>query len=341
MASNDTYHFTWKSLGPPGFLTHTLCQNTGNGAAGPRHFSQWQGHDAILGDYGQEGDFGSRQRTNMLDFESNIIVIGGAALALAAVCAILTLFNQKSWARHALRVVAVLAVVLNVAFLVRSIQEAGITPALRQNVESTLIMALLLGLVGLGVHVSPSLRGLDIFLFALAAVVQFSALFAGEHERSFSSEAPWFLSHSLAFVLSAVSFVAGGAAGIAYLWINKVLRNKQAGNIMGAMAPLEALERFWRVMLVVGFPLFTYGVLTGFCGMYHDRTPDSPSPGQWLRDPFVIVVLLTWAVYAWLCVSLLFRVSIRGVRAARLNTAGMALVVVVFLFAGLISPLHR
>jgi ABC-type uncharacterized transport system permease subunit len=277
----------------------------------------------------------------MFDIESTTILIGGAGLALAGVCAVLMLIHPASWARYALRVAAVVAVILNTAFIVRSIQDTGAVPALRQNVESTLIMALLLGLVGLGVHASPSLRGLDIFLFVLAAVVQFSAMAVRDQQQNFVSDAPWFLSHSLAFALSGVSFVAGGAAGIAYLWINKALRRKQMTSIVGSVAPLEALERFWRVMLVVGFPLFTYGVLTGFCGMYHDRGPDAPSPGQWMRDPFVIVSLLTWAVYAWLCVSLLFRVSIRGARAARLNTVGMALVVVVFLFAELISPLHR
>ncbi len=269
------------------------------------------------------------------------IIVGGVGLILAGASAALTLSSRVVWAPYALRVLAVVAIVDNVLLLFTAVSRQGWVATLRQNVESTMLMALLMALVGLGVHFSKWLRGLDIFLFLLAGVVQLSALGLRNVNSDVIEDAPWFLSHSLAFAVSGVAFVAGGAAGVAYIWINRSLRKKQMTQFIAEFAPLEALERFWKVMLVVGFPLFTYGVLTGFCGMFHDPTPGDPSPAEWLSDPFVIVSLLTWLLYAYLCVSLLFRVSIRGVRAARLTTVGMVMVAMVYLFAEHFSPVHR
>ena len=119
-----------------------------------------------------------------------------------------------------------------------------------------------------------------------------------------------------------------------------VLRRKRAARaplLLGVVAPLEAIERFQWWALVIGFPLFTYGVLTGICEMVRS----SQGPRLWLRDPLILSSFLTWAVYATLILSMWLLPQMRGPRAATMVTCGMAMVALVFLVVEFISPLHR
>lgn len=274
-----------------------------------------------------------------LDAQTMTALTGGLGFLIGAASAILLLRRQAPHTRSALLVGALVALVVNVVYFTRAIAAQGFNEALRHNFESTLLLATMIGLVGIGTYLTAALRGVDGFLFALAGILQFAALTVTGEARQTGGERPWFISHGLAFALSGTCFVAGGAAGLAYLTINHFLRHKRAAMIVGTVASLESLERFGRWMLIVGFPLFSYGMLTGVCGIYHP--PDTGARAEWFRDPFIIFSFVTWALYGYLFWAMLFQPRIRGSRAARLATAGMGLIVVVFLFAELISPLHR
>lgn len=238
----------------------------------------------------------------------------------------------------ALLIAAGLALFTNAIYFARGIQAVGAIETFRHNFAATLLMATLLGCMGLGTHLASKLRGVDGFLFIGAAVVQFAGLAVLRQPGNDFAYKPWFITHTFAFALSGAFFIAGGAAGVAYLLISRVLRRKRASAIVGSVAPLESLERFGRWMLMLGFPLFTYGILTGICELSRSR---DPGPRAWLVDPLVVVSFVTWVVYAVMVASMWVRPEIRGRRAAALATCGMGLVAIVFLIIEFVSPLHR
>jgi ABC-type uncharacterized transport system permease subunit len=231
-------------------------------------------------------------------------------------------------------------IAVNISQIAWSIHDIGTVETFRHNFESTLLLATLIGTVAMLTHLSAALRGLDGFLFASATIVQISALLV--LERSAAEQVtykPWFVSHSVAFALAAACFIAAGVSGAAYLIINRLLRRKRPSMLVGTVAPLESLERFGRWMLMIGFPLFTYGILTGICEMVRAKNPGGPS--AWLRDPLVMASFVTWAVYAVMVASMWLRPQFRGRRAASLATCGMALVTMVFLVLEFVSTQHK
>src|SRR5690606_38877460 len=118
---------------------------------------------------------------------------------LAGLAAYFHLRYGARWAPAGLLLAAGLAVLVNTSYLAFSISRDGWVEAFRHKLESTLLLATLIALVGLITFVSRALRGVDGFLFLSAAIVQigaFSVLGRSPTEREYQ---PWFISHSLAF----------------------------------------------------------------------------------------------------------------------------------------------
>jgi ABC-type uncharacterized transport system permease subunit len=263
-------------------------------------------------------------------------IAGAIGFLLAGLMSYLHFRHQARRALLAVRSGAGLAVGVNAWYFFTVLSGQGVVETFRHGFESTLLLAGLTGLVGLIVHLTRSLRGLDGFLFLLAGLVEVGALFVIHRGGSNLNYKPWFISHSLAFAVSAACFASAGAAGVAFLLVNNMLRTRRATTLVGHVAPLESLERFGRWMLMLGFPLFSYGILTGICGIAHSR-PATP----WFQDPSVMLSFVTWFLYAVMVSFMWFRPQFRGRRAAAFATCGMGLVTVVFLFVEFISPLHR
>ncbi len=267
-----------------------------------------------------------------------IATVAAIGFAVSAVAAYFYLRHHRLWASPVLLAACLMALVVNASYSIWSIYSFGIVETFRQNFQSTLLLASLIAVVGLCTHLSAALKGLDGFLFISASVVQLGALTVLHRESAAANYRPWFVSHSLAFQVSAACFIAAGASGVAYLLVNSLLRRKQASRLVGAVAPLESLERFGRWMLMIGFPLFTYGVLTGMCELVRSK---DPGPGAWIRDPLILGSFITWGVYALVIGGIWLRPEIRGRRAAALATCGMALIAMVFLVFEFVSPFHR
>jgi ABC-type uncharacterized transport system permease subunit len=164
-------------------------------------------------------------------------------------------------------------------------------------------------------------------MFLLAGILSLAELGQSDAPPTDLPLRPWFISHALAFALSAACFVAGGAAGIGYLLVSRMLRRKRAADMVGTVAPLESLERFGRWMPLLGFPLFTYGILTGLCGVAH--RPDIQRL-IWYLDPTFVLSIAAWGVYAYLCITSLYGPHIRARRAALLSTYGLGLILVAY-----------
>lgn len=269
---------------------------------------------------------------------SVISILGGLGFLTAAVAAYFRAWLRKDQAVIVLRVAAGAGLIFNVAYFGYAVGAHGVVETFRHNYESALLLATLLGLVGMGTHLSITLRGLDGFLFAFAALIDLGALTVAGEVGASPTYKYWFVSHGLAFALSATCFVAAGTAGIVYLVVHRVLRSKRALTWITSVPSLEALERFGRWMLGLGFPLLSYGILTGVCGVWHR---EDIAHGAWYLDPSFIVTLIVWCVYAFGVVALIFMPRIRGRRAAALASCGMGLVVLSLLVNEFVSPIHQ
>ena len=264
-------------------------------------------------------------------------LVGVIGFLVAGIGGYLSLRRGIRAAAGVLRIAAIAAVALTLVYILMVVVRLGPVVTFRHGYESTLLLAALIGIVGLATHATAALRGLDGVLFLFAALVQFGSLAVMKNGAEDLDVGPWFTSHGLAFAASGACFVAGGAAGIAYLIMNRTLRAKRATTLLGHVASLEALERFGRWMVMTGFPIFTYGILTGLCGIAHESKGER---AEWILEPMVILSFVTWLVYAIMVTAILFRPQIRGRRAAVLAATGTSLIVIVFLVVELISPLH-
>ena len=109
-------------------------------------------------------------------------------------------------------------------------------------------------------------------------------------------------------VLGVVAFALAFAAALAYLLQERQLRKKKLGGLFQRLPPLDVLDSLSFRAVVVGFPLFTLGVLSGT--LWAVRLGDEASIGA----------TQTFGVLAWLMFAgvLLLRVAAgwRGRRAA-------------------------
>jgi ABC-type uncharacterized transport system permease subunit len=174
-------------------------------------------------------------------------------------------------------------------------------------------------------------------LFALGAVVAPVALtflvaaqFVG---RGVDADAPLsrplLMAHIAANVLGVGLFVLSGTAGMFYLVEERWLRKKKhAPPLAGRLPPLDALDRATHALLLAGFPLLTFGVVTG--------AAFSEKLGAMHGVDFARSLLgyATWIVLATVLV-LRRAAGVRGRRAAYGTLAGvfcLLLVLVVYVF---------
>jgi ABC-type uncharacterized transport system permease subunit len=122
-----------------------------------------------------------------------------------------------------------------------------------------------------------------------------------------------------------VFLVAGGSSAL-YVLVDRRLRNKKHALSAGSsrLPPLEALDRAAHRLLLVGFPLLTFGVVTG--AVFTHRVAEGGSAA-------VIRTVLGYATWGLLAAVLLLRqvIGLRGRRAAYGTLLGVACVLAVLL----------
>jgi ABC-type uncharacterized transport system permease subunit len=122
-----------------------------------------------------------------------------------------------------------------------------------------------------------------------------------------------------------VFLVAGGSSAL-YVLQERRLRKKKLGlsPTSSRMPPLEALDRAAHRLLLAGFPLLTFGVVTG--AVFTQRVAEAGSAG-------VFRTVLGYATWGLLAAVLLLRqvIGLRGRRAAWGTLAGVLCVLVVLL----------
>jgi ABC-type uncharacterized transport system permease subunit len=130
------------------------------------------------------------------------------------------------------------------------------------------------------------------------------------------------LMHVAANVLGVGLFLLAGAAGAFYLFQERRLKEKRVTSFQGRLPALDALDLTEHRLLLAGFPLLTFGIVTG--AVFAARLGDMTSAGlarsalayaTWL---LVAAVLVLRAVAGW-----------RGRRAAYGTLAGVMCVLLV------------
>ena len=165
-----------------------------------------------------------------------IALVGAVALGAAAAAAWLAVGHRVPAASVVARAAAVIGVLANGIYVGWVLADHGMVETFRQSEEAVLLLASLIAVVGIGTHVSPTLRGLDGFLFLLAAMVDLAALTMSVPATGTPTYHHWFISHGLSFAVSGACFMAGGMAAVAYLIVHRFLRRK-ALTLMGIPQP--------------------------------------------------------------------------------------------------------
>jgi ABC-type uncharacterized transport system permease subunit len=154
--------------------------------------------------------------------------------------------------------------------------------------------------------------------FMVAA--QFVGADAGVEELS----RPLLIAHIAANVLGVGLFVLAGASGLFYLVEDRFLKRKRVDSLAGRLPPLDSLDRAMHGLLLAGFPLLTFGVVTG---AVFARELGGMASVALLRS---LLGYATWVVLA--AVLVLRRVAgVRGRRAAYGTLAGVVCVLLVVL----------
>jgi len=136
----------------------------------------------------------------------------------------------------------------------------------------------------------------------------------------------WRTVHLGTLVLGNAAFAIACLVGILYLIQERTIKDKKQGFFFRRLPSLKLLDSTGYASLIVGFPLLTFGIISGIVYAQMVR-------GQfWSWDPREIFAVITWLVYAALLHERL-AVGWRGKRAAIMTIVGfLVLLFTFFLF---------
>lgn len=133
----------------------------------------------------------------------------------------------------------------------------------------------------------------------------------------------WRTVHMGTLVLGNAALAISCLVGILYLIQEKAIKDKRRGFFFRRLPSLKLLDTTGYASLVVGFPLLTFGIISGviYAQIVRGRF--------WTWDPREIFAAITWLVYAALLHQRL-AVGWRGRRAAIMTIAGFLVLLFTF-----------
>ena len=172
----------------------------------------------------------------------------------------------------------------------------------------------------LGAIVSP---------LAFIMVVAAAVLYGEQTTLPPTPRGAWLRAHIVFVLLGASVFAVAFAISVVYLVQERLLKSRGRGWMIHRLPSLEKLDRLNYRCLVWGFPLLSFGILSG--GIW------ALDKGErlWSGEPLEVFSVLTWLIYAGL---LQFRLTagLRGRRAATLTVLAFGLVIFSFLSVNLL-----
>jgi cytochrome c-type biogenesis protein CcsB len=139
----------------------------------------------------------------------------------------------------------------------------------------------------------------------------------------------WLGIHTTLAFLGNSFFAIAFAGSILYLIQERQLKKKNLGSLFQRLPSLDVLDRLHYRSLTIGFPLMTFGIITGAIWAA------SAWGSYWSWDPKETWSLITWFIYAAL-VHARMTIGWRGRKAAWLSILGFAAILFTFLGVNLI-----
>jgi cytochrome c-type biogenesis protein CcsB len=173
-----------------------------------------------------------------------------------------------------------------------------------------------------------NIRVLGSFLSPLAAIMMISSSFLPAPTGAVSPvlRSFWLILHVVTAFAGNGIFAIACLAGIMYLIQESRIKSKQLGAMSQRLPSLETLDGLNYQCLILGFPLLTFGLVSG--SLYAHYTLGA----FWRWDPKEVWSLITWLLYAALLHGRLVS-GWRGRRSALLSI--LFFLVLVFSFLGL------
>jgi cytochrome c-type biogenesis protein CcsB len=136
-------------------------------------------------------------------------------------------------------------------------------------------------------------------------------------------EGLWRTVHVGSIVLGNAALSIACLVGILYLIQEGTIKEKRRGFFFSRLPSLKLLDSMGYASLIVGFPLLTFGVISGvvYSQMVRGRF--------WIWDPKEILAAITWLVYAALLHERL-AVGWQGRRAAIMTIVGFLILLFTF-----------
>ncbi|MEW6357689.1 MAG: cytochrome c biogenesis protein CcsA [Planctomycetota bacterium] len=203
--------------------------------------------------------------------------------------------------------------------------------------ETVLFFLWCIALVGLFVACYYKLTALSAYLLPLLVV--FSAGAAALARRG--DQAPeglnalWSALHAIPIFLGFAFFAVGFAASILYLTQERRLKSKLFAPLIARLPSLETLDRTAKRSTLIGFPLYTLGLILGIVWA---KSGSAVALG-WPPDAIIVVGVVAWAIYCALVHVRLADIT-HGRKVACLTIAGFVLVIVVFLGSFVFGRFH-
>jgi cytochrome c-type biogenesis protein CcsB len=262
-------------------------------------------------------------------------VIATLCYSIGAVGYLVYLFRERD-AIHRISCGVLLtgAIFHGTAIVMRSV-EIG-TLAVTNSQEALSFFAWVIVVTYLIFQVRLNLRILGTFVSPLAVVFMLASSMLPDRviPATGAFRSAWLAFHVTAMFLSNAIFALAFSAGIMYLIQERHIKHKDFGLLYSRLPSLERLDSINYVCIMVGFPLMTVGLVTGFA--YASRVWHS----IWNWDPKEIFALITWIIYAILLHERL-AVGWRGRRAAWLAIFGFSAVLITFLGVNLVLKGHH
>jgi ABC-type uncharacterized transport system permease subunit len=223
--------------------------------------------------------------------------------------------------------VLALAAVLHATYVCLASVMANVCP-----VKSIHFVASIAALLATGLYLAMRRRwnidALGAFVAPVALTFVLGSRFVGTADPGIGGG---FLAlHVTVNVLGDALFLLASGTAVLYLIEERRLKQKRASSVFGKLPPLDALDRAEHLLLLIGFPLLTLGIITGTAWANRIETG---SPAEMARALFAYA---TWVLFAAVLV-LRALLGWRGRRAAYGTIAGFLFavaVLVVYLVRG-------
>lgn len=221
-----------------------------------------------------------------------------------------------------------------VAILARSIRVGHL--AVSDSAEALSFFAFILVTTYLFAQSRFQIRILGSFVAPIAVLFMLgsSLLPADMVPKSGIIKSAWVALHVTLLFSANALFALAFSAGILYLLQERHIKRKSFGRLYLRLPSLERLDRINYVCIVIGFPLMTLGLVSGFA------YAGTVWPSLWSWDPKEVFAVITWVIYAVLLHERL-AVGWRGRRAAWLAIVGFSAVLVTFLGVNLFMEGHH